>query len=214
MLPQVNASAWVSAVSALIALVALAMTLWQARSAKAQADAAKRQAAAATRQTELQEQIYRDSHQPYVWADFRPDPVTRQMIRLVIRNEGPTVATDVGVVFDPPLESPDAEVRFGERACGVLASGLPSMPPGKEMSWNFGRGFVVLADGNKTLRYKVTITGQGPFGDMPTLEYLLDLEDLRGVAAAHGGSLQQIAKSVDELRNSINAAALSKLVQD
>ena len=58
---------------------------------------------------------------------------------------------------------------------------------------------MVLADGNRTLRY------QGPRSVRRYADsgYLLGLEDLRGVAAAQGGSLYQIATSVDELRNSI-----------
>jgi hypothetical protein len=168
-----DASAWVAVVAALIALGTAGVTSWQARSAKTQADAAKRQADAATSQTELQERVYRDSHQPYVWVDFRPDPATRQMVRLVIRNEGPTVAEDVQVTFDPPLQSPDQVVRFAERANGLLGSGLRSMPPGREMAWHFARGFVLFADDTGSLQYKVTISGQGPFGDMPELEYVL-----------------------------------------
>jgi hypothetical protein len=202
-----DASAWVAVVAAVISLGTAGVASWQARSAKTQADAAKRQADAATRQTELQEQICRDSHQPYVWADFRPDPHTRQMIRLVLHNEGPTVAEDVRVVFDPPLRSPDRDVRFAERASRLLDSTLPSMPPGRELSWNFARGFTFSED-NEPLQYTVTIAGRGPYGDMPTLQYTLDLRDLLGTAGAPDGSLHAIAEAVKDLRKSVDAASV------
>jgi hypothetical protein len=75
------------------------------------------------------------------------------------------------------------------------------------MSWHFARGFVLFADDSVSRRYKVTITGRGPFGDMPKVEYVLDLDDLRGIAAPRDGSLHQIAESVDGLGKAIDQAA-------
>jgi hypothetical protein len=81
-----------------------ARSAWeQAESAQVQSDSAKRQADAAIRQTELQEQIHRDSSQPHLSADFTLDAAQGSLLRLVVRNEGPTVAEDVRIVFDPPI---------------------------------------------------------------------------------------------------------------
>ncbi len=194
-----DASAWVSVVAAAIAVVAVIVAIWQARAAKAQADATKVQAHAAVRQTDLQERIHRDSAQPYVWADFRLDPTQGALMRLVIRNEGPTVAEDVRVVFDPPLQGAGlvGDVNYVQQ---VLSRGFQSMPPGREMRWNFAVGHVLFSDdSNVPLRYTVTITGRGPFGELPQVRYELDLEDFHQVAAPRLGSLEDVAKAIRDL---------------
>lgn len=92
-----NASAWVAVAAAAIALIAAAVTYVQARHVKRQADAAEKQ-------TTLQEAIFQDGRQPYVWADFRLDETQGSLMQLMVRNEGPTVARDVRILFDPPLQ--------------------------------------------------------------------------------------------------------------
>lgn len=68
--------------------------------------------AAARRQNELQEQMWRDQAQPYVVADVRPDPGQGHLLQVVLENRGNTIARNVHVTFDPPLQkilSPDKE---------------------------------------------------------------------------------------------------------
>ena len=202
-------------VAAAIAVVAVGVATWQAVSARSQArsakeqaeharvqsDSAKRQADAAVQQTEIQERIHRDGGQPYVWADFRLDATQGSLMYLVIRNEGPTVAEDVRIVFEPPLQSV-SPIKNLEPVHAQLAEGLRSMPPGREMKWGFATtGHRLYGDegGKVPHRYTVTITARGPYGDLPTLTYPLDLDEMREMAAPRLGSLEHVAQAIEKL---------------
>jgi hypothetical protein len=192
--------AWVAVAAAVISLAAVAVATWQATSAKAQAGEARRQADAAVRQTDLQEQIHRDASQPYVWADFRLDATQGSLLHLVVRNEGPTVAEDVRIVFDPPLQGVGV-IRDLGTVHAQLAEGLLSMPPGREMRWNFAMGHKLFGEegAEAPRRYTVTITGRGPYGEIPTLTYPLDLNEMHGMADPRRGSLDQVTKAIEKL---------------
>jgi hypothetical protein len=195
-----DASAWVAVVAAAIAVVAVVVAFLQARSAKSQADAAKVQADAAVRQTELQERVHRDSTLPYVWADFRLDETQGSLIYLVVRNEGPTVAEEVQIYFEPALQGVGLKKDL-DALQRRLTNGLRSLPPGREMRWWFAIGHVLFDEANTApLKYQVRITGRGPYGDLPEVTYVLDLDDLRELAAPKTGSLADVAKAIAALR--------------
>jgi hypothetical protein len=186
-LTALDASAWISVIAVLVACIA--------------AFFAKREADAAIRQTELQEQIHRDSHQPYVWVDFRLDATQGSLMHLVVRNEGPTVAEDVRIAFDPPIQGVGTTIKSLEPVHAQLSEGLRSMPPGREMKWAFAMGHRLYGDEGSEVphRYTVTITGRGPYGDLPTLTYPLDLDEMREMAAPRLGSLEHVAKAIEKL---------------
>ena len=200
-----DAAAWIAVGAAPISLIAVGVAAWQARLARLQATAAelqaeesRRQADAAVRQTDLQEQVQRDAGQPYVWTDFRIDVTQGELIRLVVKNEGPTVARNVRITFTPPLQT--AGTRALDAVQQRLSDGLPSMPPGREMVWAFAVGHVLFAEDSRVPKqYTVTINGEGPYGELPALTYLLDLDDLREVSAKRHGSLDDVAKAIRDL---------------
>jgi hypothetical protein len=112
--------------AAAAALAAIAALYYNQRSARA----AERAAGAAEEQSRIQRQLRVDAAQPYVWVDVQPDEVTSVILNLVIGNSGPTVATNVRVLIDPPLP---AIVQLRDRAQTaqeLLADGIKSLPPG------------------------------------------------------------------------------------
>jgi hypothetical protein len=194
-----DVSAWVAVVAAAIAVLAVVVAIFQARSAKSQADAARVQADAAVRQTELQERVHRDSTLPYVWADFRLDETQGSLIYLVVRNEGPTVAEEVQIYFEPALQGVGVN-KDSNALQRRLTNRLRSLPPGREMRWWFAVGHLLFAETNTApLKYQVKINGRGPYGDLPELTYVLDLDDLRELAAPKTGSLAEVAKAIETL---------------
>lgn len=184
-----DASAWT-------AVVAAAISLGSAVAAGIQSRYSARQAEAAEQQTDLQRQQLRDAAQPYVWADFRPDLAHGSVVRLVVKNEGPTVATNVTVKFDPPLPGDLVNPSVGPQAP------LSSLPPGREMAWWMDSGAVLLNDGQRHL-YRVTITGTGPGGPMSPLSYDLDLQDFATAGIEAVGSLAELTKEVKKLRETV-----------
>jgi type II secretory pathway pseudopilin PulG len=162
-----------------------------------QAKSAKRQAEAAERQTALQERMHQDAAQPYVHADFRVHPQEGVLLMLVIANSGPTVATDVDVRFEPPLQSAEEDP--------VPSKHLASLPPGRRLAWTFASGLTVF-EGDYPKRFTVTITGTGPFGPLPVLSYDLDLQDFYNTSAKPEGTLHSIAKSVEKVAEAVERA--------
>jgi hypothetical protein len=93
----VDAAVWISVVAASVTVVSLPFSVRAANSARLSVGEAHRQ-------TELQERVHRDSAQPYVWADLQGDDAQGQLLRLIVTNEGPSIATAVHVTFEPPLQ--------------------------------------------------------------------------------------------------------------
>jgi hypothetical protein len=166
------------------------------------ADAADRSAAAAEEQTAIQRQIRIDSAQPYVWADVRPDDESGFVLNLVVGNSGPTVATNVRIMIDPPLPLID---KFKGRADAqkLLAEGITSLPPGRTLTWELGPGFNLLKnDGPQP--HAFVIDADGPFGHIPRVTYTVDLADWSGQVAWAPGNLRLVAKAIDDLAKKIN----------
>lgn len=175
-------AAWVAVVAAAIALGAGIAAVLQVQEMK--------------RQTELQLKIHQDSSLPYVWADFRIDEVHAWNVHVVIRNEGPTIATIVQVHFDPPLRRVRSTGDFGDLSqLTAFTSGIASLSPGKEMRWSLGPSNEVYKEGSVS-RHQVTVKCDGPFGPMKPLTYELDFGSFPGAASQPVGSLDRIERAI------------------
>lgn len=177
-------TAGVAAVSALVALAALYFTRQQVKIAE--------------RQTALQERIRQDAAQPYVWADIRMDARQMHLMKLVIHNDGPTVAKDVVVSFDPALPKSigGEEVRDDYTLVG--------MPPGRRVEWNLNLSPDWI-QGDLPKCFTVTVTADGPYGPVEPLIYVLDVDEYRQTAASPVGTLHGVSERLKELTAAIKA---------
>lgn len=183
-------SAYGSAVAAMAALIALFFTGMAALAAK--------------RQTDLQKQIAMDAAQPYVWADIRPDTHQGGLLTLVVGNAGPTVATDVKVIFDPPLQMPFSdEVTHANE---VLSRGLPSLPPGRTFVWNLGVAWQIVSD-DGLKEYTLEVQADGPFGRLNPLVYKVRIDDIKQTRAVPDGSLHLVAQAVNDANKVLKSIA-------
>lgn len=182
-----DAQTLVAVIAAAIAAAGALLTSLQVREAR--------------RQTNLQQKLHEDAHQPYVWVDFRGASSSPRLMRIHIENSGPTVATDVRITIDPPLKA--SSDRFQVDQYHAFADAIPSLPPGRVMAYYYGRSDELLADEQVPRQHKIRITGMGPFGPMPTLEYVLSLEDLRHREAITPGTLHQIREAIDEVAKGV-----------
>lgn len=193
-----TAPAWIAAVAAVISLISVVVAVISARNAA-------RQTALAERASELQRQALEAAAQPYVWVDLRPDESHAQLMRLVAVNQGPTVATDVVITFDPPLP---ADPHNGQPAGPV--GPLASMPPGRTISWTVGNGGTsTLFEGAGPTRHQVKVTATGPYG-LVELEYALDVSDYAHAAAIAPGTLFGVTQSLDKLTKAVTKALTKK----
>lgn len=151
-------------------------------------------------QVDLQQELAREAAQPYVWADVRGSDHTGFLLEVMVGNSGDTVATDVKVKFDPPLPvAKQMADRDGStrRALERLEAGLRSLSPGKALCWTLGKGPDLLAT-TGAQPHTVRIDAQGPFGPLPTLEYVVDLSDFRESADRPSGSLHLLTRAVEK----------------
>lgn len=186
---DLDASAWIALGAALAALAALPFI---ARSANA-----------AREQTKLQRKIHEDTAQPYVWASIVGDRAQGTLLKLVVRNEGPTVATNIKVIFEPrPVPSARA-IGDATRWANILdrlENGLSSLPPGHRLEWVFDTGPNFFeTDEHPTTEVTVTVTCEGPYGPCTPNTYVLDLEDIKQTLDVPDGSLHQVTKQLKDL---------------
>lgn len=156
------------------------------------------------RQTNLQREIREAAEQPYVWADVGIAQPNGWDLELIIGNSGPTVATNVRVVLDPPIQpSPAGEpdtAAIVEQGAGRIAS----LAPGRRLFWPLGPSHeLVNRDGS--LAHTVTIDCDGPFGPVATTQYVIDLRDQREAEAKREGSMHEIRVAIDELTKKFDA---------
>jgi len=167
---------------------------------------ARAQAKSAAKQTSLQHKVREDTAQPYVWVDIRPHEQHGQLFQLLLKNEGPTVATDVAVRFDPPLKgwrAPDLQCGPTTDECG--AARFRSLPPGRTMIWHLGLPTDALQKG-PTL-YDVTVDGTGPFGPIDQLQYAIDLNEYASAATTVPGTMFGVAHSIEEATSQLKKIA-------
>ncbi|MEV5138917.1 hypothetical protein AB0K71_28995 [Streptomyces syringium] len=168
------------------AIVAAVVAFWQASIARRSAG----------RQLALTERIHREQNEPYVVVDIQPERNGGALL-LVVENTGPTVARNVRISCDPPLESgwaPEGDRwDLTQVIQGVLARPIPVLPPRRRLTF--------LLDnqerfGNTELPrvYKFTVNADGPAGAVETSEYTVDLDAVRWVLLENWPTRQLEAK--------------------
>ncbi|GAA2166338.1 hypothetical protein GCM10009727_85820 [Actinomadura napierensis] len=135
------------------------------------------------------------------------------MFVLVIENTGPTVARNVRIRFNPPLE------RVGEtsrpnwkpiRNSLLLTNGIALMPPGRRMEWFFDLTHERFAS-TLPMQYTATVEADGPFGAVETLTYKIDMAVYGGInrlgaKTTHDGvkALEELVKATGQLANTLS----------
>lgn len=175
-------------------------------SARRSADASERAAITAEEQTTIQNAIRRSSAEPLLYVDLRPDQRSGRILRLVVGNSGPTVATNVQVTFDPPLAKTIMQldsIHLGEEA---LRDGLASLPPGREVVWAGGAvGDIFIQNADSPLSWVVTINANGPLGSLEPVTYTLDLKGLAQSTTAPTGTLFGVTQELKEVQKQLKA---------
>ena len=96
----------ISAVASAVAAVSASVAIWPAH----------RAATEARKQNNIQTKVQKEVLQPYLWVDIQPTFAQGNLLQIVLANEGPTVATNVQVVFDPKIPPATAGLDKSEVA--------------------------------------------------------------------------------------------------
>ena len=75
-----------------------------------------------------------DQVRPFVVVDLQSSLAWQNMIDLVVENVGKTIAKDVRVEFQPPLESSQSDSRMHLQESVLVKQGIPTLPPGRRVS--------------------------------------------------------------------------------
>jgi hypothetical protein len=148
------------------------------------------------RQTKLQREIREAAEQPYIWADVDVQQPNGWMLELIVGNSGPTVATNVRVQIDPPFKPTTGHDDLNA-VYQRLAQGISSLAPGRRLFWTLGPS-PELVGGDGPFAHTVSIDCDGPFGPVPTTQYVINLIDLKDSVAKRHGSLREISKSIED----------------
>jgi hypothetical protein len=169
-----------------VALVAALVAYWQLREARRLREA---------------------QAQPYVVVDVEPSIVTRRILNLVIRNTGQTLARDVKIRFEPPLQSTIDSDGFPPAKFKALTEGIPALPPGREYQIALDSA-VDRAQSSLPDSYTVTVSFHDRDGKpLEDLTYVLDLAMFRSAPYVQERSVHDVAEELQRLRETLDRLA-------
>lgn len=166
-------------------------------------------------QLENSVRAHQDSTQPYVWADLRAREDGCGMMQFMVGNSGPTVATEVRIEFNPPLNHvvPEQWVPDAHLIEELFRAGAKSLPPGRVFAWDLGMAskyFKTEGELAPAHQIGVDITANGPHGPIPPVRYFISLADLKDQALRPSGlglveaPLRDVEKRLREIGSTLN----------
>ena len=153
----------------------------------------------------------RSRSQPVVLAEIRRAPDADTSFDLVVRNAGPTVARDVSVSFEPPLELPAGEPPETYALLWIIKryeKVIPMLAPGQELSntWWFGaarEGEIQNIEPTPD-RVLIVVRYRGRGRRWRTEQFPIDMDaHTRGTSTTSSSSFKGRLKSIDQAINRI-----------
>ncbi|MBN1763025.1 MAG: hypothetical protein JW878_08140 [Methanomicrobia archaeon] len=177
-------------IGTLIALIIYVIKTWQI-------------ASASKKSTEVSEEILKEMKEsrdlevaPYVVAYF-DIPYGKHVIYFVIKNIGKSVAKNVKLAFQPPLENS----KGGKiNNISLLKDGIGSIPPGYEIRTFFDGVFSYFEMSELPLTYNVKISYSGGLrSDTRNIEQIMDLSAFKGLSFLDEKGIHELVKEVEKL---------------
>lgn len=152
----------------------------------------------AWRQVREAARLRREQTRPFVIIHYEFRSV---LIQLAIRNVGKTVARNVRISFDRPLQSKQfGDEKFASMA--VFTDGIPNLAPGQEIRIHFDH-FPNRVQAGLPMRYVASVTYDDHQGRrLPSDEFVLDLSPYIQAARSPKG-LHELVESVEEVRKEL-----------
>lgn len=122
---------------------------------------------------------------------------------LVIKNTGKTIANNVKVVFEPPLQT--SLKNYDLERLALIHQPIPAIPPGFELRTSIDRLETRLNSETLPKIYKVTVTYTGGLNAIVRkVEYLLDLNVYYGILETHVSSLTDLTHAVQDIARQLD----------
>ena len=134
---------------------------------------------------------------PYIVVYF--DAMTDSPVfDLVVKNTGKTIANNIVIAFNPPLQSSLPNLDLSELS--MLKRRIPSMPPEYEFRTAIDRLETRLESSELPKIYEVKVSYTGGLDNKAReIQYLLDLNVYRGMMETNLSSLSDLTHVVEEI---------------
>lgn len=182
---------------------------WSALAAWATFVVAVAAAAFAWTQIRHAKEVREEQARPFVIVDLQVPSVQRREVIMSIKNIGSTVAKDVRVTFNHDLEE---IIRPGKATAEmpIFKSGIPSMPPSKEIRIRFAFGDRLFREG-LPLTYEATVRLRDYKGrEQEPAIYVLDVSHLENLPLASDKSLDDLVDGLSEIAANLKAINASQ----
>jgi hypothetical protein len=151
----------------------------------------------AWRQVHEARKLREEQARPFVIVDFEPD----FLVYLTVENLGRTMARDVIIQFDKPLQT-TLQRPHELNESPLFREPIPTLPPGKKIRVLFDQ-FPARLDAGLPLTYDVTLRYRGPTGKKEWKHpYRLDLGMYVGAALPPKG-IPELVTEVENIRKEI-----------
>ncbi|MCD4812863.1 hypothetical protein K8S19_04140 [bacterium] len=160
-------------------------------------------ASASKKSAEVSENILKEMKEsrgqevaPYIVAYFEI-PYGKQLIYLVVKNGGKTVARNVKLEFQPPLKNSDG----GEiNELTLIRGGIASIPPGHEIRTFFDSAISYFAKSELPLTYNVKVSYYGGLqSDTRNMEQIMDLSAFKGLSFLSEKGMHELVVGIEKL---------------
>lgn len=165
----------------------------------------------ARRQLKQARALREEEAAPFVVVDVVPSQTSNWILDLVIENVGKTVARDVMIKFDPPVESTidDGDWKLAEWS--PLQDGVRTMVPGRRLRCMFDSAHQRHAR-DLPRKYQVTVRSRDSRGrEQPDILYTIDLEPLYSAMSTDSRGMHQLVGEVQKLREAVAPIAKKTL---
>ncbi|MCE0536009.1 hypothetical protein LWF15_10850 [Kineosporia rhizophila] len=142
-----------------------------------------------------------DQARPFVAVSIEPSPVIHHFFNIRIQNYGSTIAKNVRISFDPPLERSKQFRNIDDKY--IFKHGLSTMPPGMIVEFLLDSA-ISRREEKLPLRYKVTVSFEGLKGRPEEDVYDLDMEMFFGLERFNEKSVHHMFKEVERIRKNFD----------
>lgn len=151
----------------------------------------------AWRQVKEARVLREEQNRPFIVVDIQSDPGS--LVYLEVVNMGTSLARDVRIKIDPPLESA-IDIPVGKLK--MLNEGIATLAPGKKYRTFFDQGFRRNEDSDLPMNYVATVTYTDEKGKRPFKETMnLDLDLYMDMTEVTRHGEHEIHERLKEIRD-------------
>ncbi|MBA4376832.1 MAG: hypothetical protein C0401_11770 [Anaerolinea sp.] len=175
----------------LIFLIIYVIKTWEMASAT-------RKAAEATEKTVIEMRETRDQETtPYIIVYF-DIPAESNIIYLVVKNIGRSIATHIKLMFTPPLQTSDNRPNLNDLS--LIRNGIEVMPPNNEIRTIVDSFSSYISNEELPLMYRVSVSYYGGMENKQrVIEQPLDLSAYKGISSLRHKNMNNLVDEVNKL---------------